>query len=190
MRSELAGTILTILIASSLGVGYLIGGGVQQTITRTSTSVSTSTLTTTSTLTSVSTSTLTLQQTSVITTTMSLTTTALGGFVEVVSVIGPILPVNPGGPVVSITLRNVVDAPITSLSATLLFNAVTKLPYSFVFSVNSSNPLMPGQTIQETRTLINGGFDSSLQYPLTINGALINGTQFSYTEQIRVVPPG
>jgi hypothetical protein len=118
-------------------------------------------------------------------------TPASGRPVEVVSVKGPIPPFNPGGPVVSITLRNVGDTPITSLSATLPINTQgPKLPYSFVFNVNSSNPLMPGQTIQETRTLINGGFDSSLRYPLTINGALMNGTQFSYTEQIQVVPPG
>jgi hypothetical protein len=118
-------------------------------------------------------------------------TPALGRPVEVVSVTGPIPPLNPGGPVVSITLRNVGETPITSLSATIPINTQgPELPYSFVFSVNSSDPLMPGQNIQETRTLINGGFDSSLQYPLTINGALINGMQFSYTEQIQVVPPG
>jgi hypothetical protein len=120
-----------------------------------------------------------------------LVTSASGSPVEVVSVTGPIPPLNPGGPVVRITLRNVGAIPITSLSATLPINIQgPKLPYSFDFSVNSSNPLMPGQTTQETQTLIGGGFDSTLQYPLTINGAFINGTQFSYTAQIQVLPPG
>jgi hypothetical protein len=49
---------------------------------------------------------------------------------------------------------------------------------------------MRGQTIQETRTLINCGFDNTLKYPLTISGTLVSGTQFSYTEQIQIVPPG
>jgi len=118
-------------------------------------------------------------------------TSALGRPVVVVSVTGPMPPLNPGGPIVSVTLRNVGDTAITSLNATLPINTQEpKLPYSFVFNVNSSDPLMPGRSVQETRTLINGGFDSSLQYALTINGALINGTQFSYTEQIQIVPPG
>ncbi len=118
-------------------------------------------------------------------------TTASGRTVEVVSVTGPIPPFNPGGPVVGITLRNVGDTPITSLSATLPINTQgPQLPYSFVFNVNSSNPLKPGQTAQDTRTLIGAGFDSSLQYSLTISGTLSNGIQFSYTEQVRIVPPG
>jgi len=112
--------------------------------------------------------------------------------VDVVSVTGPIPPYNPGGPVVSITLKNTGDAPIASLNAGLqLPNAGgTSTPYTFVFNVNSSDPLLPGQSITQTRTLINAGFDSSVEYPLTISGALTNGTQFSYTVQVQVVPPG
>ena len=119
-------------------------------------------------------------------------TPASGRQVDVVSVTGPVPPYNPGGPVVSITLKNTGDVPITSLNATLpLVNPRGVLfPYPFGFSVSPSNPLVPGQSIQETSTLIGASFDSSVEYPLTINGALLNGTQFSYTLQVQVVPPG
>jgi hypothetical protein len=114
-----------------------------------------------------------------------------GSPVEVVSVTGPIPPYNPGGPVVGVTLRNIGTAPITSLAATLpRAPGGPTVPHSFVFNVSYSNPLQPGQSIQETRTLIGAGFDSSLRFPLTVNGSLANGTRFSFVEQINIVPPG
>ena len=66
--------------------------------------------------------------------------------IKVVSVTGPIPPYNPGGPVISITLMNVADLPITSLNATLQLESQLSVPYSFQFGVNSSNPLFPGQS--------------------------------------------
>jgi len=123
--------------------------------------------------------------------TATVVATTYGGPVEVVSVTGPIPPYNPGGPVVSVALMNAGDIPITSLSATLpSFPGGPSVPYSFVFDVNSSNPLLPGQSIKETRTLIGASIDSGLEYPLTISGTLVNGTPFSYTTQVQVVPPG
>lgn len=117
-------------------------------------------------------------------------TPAPGHPVEVVSVEGPIPPYNPGGPVVSITLRNIGDSPVTSLNASLPSQpAGPKVPYSFVFNVSSSAPMLPGQTKAETRTLIGASIDSSLEYPLTIRGTLLNGTQFSYEVQVQVLPP-
>lgn len=110
--------------------------------------------------------------------------------VQVVSVMGPIPPYYAGGPVVSVTLQNVGSVPITSLAASLQIPRAGPIaPFSFVFNVNSSNPLLPGRSVQETRTLIGAGFDSSLDYPLTISGTLSNGTQFSYTEQVLILPP-
>jgi len=92
--------------------------------------------------------------------------------------------------VVGVTLRNIGTAPITSLAATLpRAPGGPTAPYSFVFNVSSSNPLQPGQSIQQTRTLIGAGFDSSLRYPLTVNGSLANGTRFSFVEQIQDYGP-
>ncbi len=130
-----------------------------------------------------------------VTASSSLTVTTTSGLVGVVSVTGPIPPYNPGGPVVGITLKNIGETSITSLNATLAFVPPPNIPggipvpYSFVFNVSSSCPLLPGQSIQETQTLIGAGFGSGTEYPLTINGALTNGTQFSYTEQVQIVPP-
>ena len=39
--------------------------------------------------------------------------------VEVVSAVGPLEPINPGGPVVEITLSNISDDPVISLTANL-----------------------------------------------------------------------
>ena len=137
----------------------------------------------TATITSTFTTTSTTTQTSII--------SPISSPAELVSVIGPIPPYNPGGPVVSVTLKNGGKASITSLDATLgagnLENAVNG--YSFVFNVSSSEPLQPGQSTQDTRTLIGAGFDTGVDYPLSINGTLVNGTQFSYTVQVQVVPP-
>ena len=117
---------------------------------------------------------------------------AVGSQVEVVSVTGPIPPYNPGGPVVSISLKNIGETPITSLNATLAFvnprNVLT--PWPFSFNASPSNPLLPGESINATSTLIGASIDSSLEYPLTVNGAFLNGTQFSFTEQVKVLPPG
>jgi len=120
---------------------------------------------------------------------------ALGSPVEAVSVVGPIPPYNPGGPAVSVTLKNVGDAPITFLNATLAFvppptnPGGVRVPYSFSFNVSSAHPLQPGQSIQDTRTLIGAGFETDLSYPLTISGTTADGTGFSYTLQVQVVPP-
>jgi len=123
--------------------------------------------------------------------TATVVATMSGSPVEVVSVTGPVPPYNPGGPVVSVALKNVGDISITSLNATLpSVPGGSSVPYSFVFNVSSSSPLLPGQSIQETRMLIGASIDSSLEYPLQVSGTLVNGTQFSYTVKVQVVPPG
>ena len=116
---------------------------------------------------------------------------AIASPIEMVSVTGSIPPYNPGGPMVGVTLKNVGTSTITSLNATLglenLENGVHG--YSFVFYVSPSYLLVPGQTIEEMHALIGAGFDTGVYYPLTINGTLVNGTQFSYTVPVQVVPP-
>lgn len=113
--------------------------------------------------------------------------------VQVVSITGPIPPYNPGGPVVSIVLQNVGDISIVSLKATLVLSAAittgATAPYPFVFDVNASSPLHSGQTISSTRTLIGAGFSSGADYSLTIDGTFANGTAFSSTVLVQVVPP-
>ena len=110
--------------------------------------------------------------------------------VEVVSVLGPIPPFNPGGPTVNVTLRNTGIAPITSLNATLSFvnPSGVSTPHLFVFGAAPSNPFWPSETIQATSTLIGASLDSSLEYPLTIKGTFVNGTQFSSAYEVNVLP--
>jgi hypothetical protein len=102
--------------------------------------------------------------------------------IEIISVLGPLPPINPGGPVVEITLKNVSDEPIISLTATL------ELSRSFVFNfdVTPSNPLLPNKTISAKLSLIGGGFSDSLLYPLAINGTMQNGATFVYTKQVMI----
>lgn len=97
---------------------------------------------------------------------------------------------SPESPEIGLTLANFGDVPITSLNATLRFIPPPgilslSVPYPFRFSVNSSAPLLPGQTVEETRTLSGGSmFDIGVSYPLTISGVFSNGTTFTYAQQV------
>jgi hypothetical protein len=96
-------------------------------------------------------------------------------------------------PIVGLTLANFGSLPIISLNATLAFEPPPEnpggipIPYPFTFAVNSSAPLEPGQAIQETRTLNGSLFELGVNYPLAVSGTLVNGTEFSYTQQIQLV---
>ena len=70
--------------------------------------------------------------------------------IEVESAIGPLEPINPGGPIVEITLKNVSDEPVVSLTATLEQFRL----FEFIFDVTTSNPLLPGDSISSRKTLI------------------------------------
>jgi len=102
--------------------------------------------------------------------------------IEIVSVFGPLKPINPGGPIIEITLKNIGSEPVISLSATIELNK------SFVFSydVTALNPLLTGKTVSVKLSLIGAGYDDSLYYPLTINGTIQNGVTFIYTNQVRI----
>jgi hypothetical protein len=101
---------------------------------------------------------------------------------EIVSVEGPLGPINPGGPVVGITIKNVSEENIVSLNATLELS----MEFSFEFEVSDENPLLPGDTIYAKRILINGGFSDDTSYPLEISGEFQDGPAFSYTEQVMI----
>jgi hypothetical protein len=106
--------------------------------------------------------------------------------IEIVSVLGPLQPINPpGGPIVEITLKNVAVEAVISLTGTLEAGR----SFDFIFNVTPSNPLLPDQTISQKFTLIGGGFGENLPYPLTINGTLQNGATFAYTKQVQIVKP-
>ncbi|MDD5313007.1 MAG: hypothetical protein PHO26_08240 [Dehalococcoidia bacterium] len=105
--------------------------------------------------------------------------------VEIMSVSGPLAPINPGGPVVEVTLKNVSSEPVVSLTATL--NAGSY--FGFAFDVSAANPLMRGKSISSRVTMIGGGFDDTLLYPLTVNGTLKSGGKFNFTKQVKIQAP-
>jgi hypothetical protein len=111
--------------------------------------------------------------------------------IEVVSVLGPIPPFNPGGPVVEITLKNVSSEPVVSLKASLgiIRAGPSSTPFTFNFDVTPSNPLLPDKTIGTKLTLIGGGFSDNVSYPLIIEGNLESGTEYSYTKQVQIESP-
>ena len=113
--------------------------------------------------------------------------------VQVVSTLGPIPPINPGGPTVSITLANAGVTPITYLTATFHFSSnssgiPTPAGPAFHFNVSTSSPLTPGQSISSKETLIGAGFSLFTSYPLTINGTLEGGIPFTATVQSWINP--
>lgn len=103
--------------------------------------------------------------------------------IEIISVLGPLQPINPGGPIVEITLKNVGAEPVVTLTANLELSR----SFAFNFDVTSSNPLLPDKPVSAKLTLIGGGFSDSLSYPLTINGTTQSGAPFVYTKQVRIV---
>jgi len=105
--------------------------------------------------------------------------------VEAVSVTGPLQPINPGGPIVEVTLKNRDTEPIVALTADLKLSRT----FTFNFDVTSSNPLLADKTVSAKLTLIGIGFSDSLLYPLTITGMEQNGVTFTYTEQVQIVAP-
>lgn len=107
--------------------------------------------------------------------------------IEIISVVGPLQPINPGGPIVEITLKNVATNPVVSLSASLELGAPR--PFAFNFDVTPSAPLQPDKSTSDRLTLIGGGFGDSLLYPLTISGTLQNGDSFVYTKRVHITPP-
>jgi hypothetical protein len=102
--------------------------------------------------------------------------------IDVLSVQGPLPPVNPGGPNVEITLKNVSTEPIVSLTA--VFTNLGPRDIDINFEVGPVNPLSPGASISDTHTLIDGGFTNNVLYPLTIEGTVQNGATFSYVEEV------
>jgi predicted secreted protein len=111
--------------------------------------------------------------------------------IDVVSVWGPLSPVNPGGPVIEITLKNVSTEPVIALKAGLGINRAGSpdTPFTFNFDVSSSNPLPADATISSQSTLIGGGFSENVDYSLLLEGALKNGIKFSYTVQVQIESP-
>jgi hypothetical protein len=105
--------------------------------------------------------------------------------IEIASVEGPLGPINPGGPGVGITLKNISNENIVSLNATLELERA----FSFEFDVSDENPLLPGSTIYSERILIGGGFAEDTLYPLQISGLFQDGTVFTYTEQVMIEEP-
>jgi len=106
--------------------------------------------------------------------------------IEIVSVLGPLPPFNPGGAAVKITLKNVGVEPVISLTATLEVSE----SFDFIFNVTPSNPLQPNRSTSATLTLVGGGgFSSNGSYPLTINATLQSGGKFVYTKLVQIVEP-
>ena len=111
--------------------------------------------------------------------------------VQVVSVSGPLPPINPGGPNVEVTLKNVSGEPVVSLTASLGVSRAgpSNTPFILSFDVTSSNPLLPSNSISSRLTLIGGSFADNTSYPLKIEGKLQSGGTFAYTEQVQIESP-
>jgi hypothetical protein len=120
--------------------------------------------------------------------------------VEVVSVKGPIQPINPGGPAIEIVLKNVGNDPVYFLTATLTVgNSYTgswpapSVNLQFTFGITRSNLLLPGETTSATLTLIGGAIESGRSYTLYIELGFINelgqALPSNYVKQVQILEP-
>jgi hypothetical protein len=117
----------------------------------------------------------------------SLSTTSIANQqpIEIVSVHGPLPPINPGGPIVEITLKNVSNESIVFMSATVQLGPV----FTFNFNIPVSEPFLPGQIMSSKMTLIGGGFSGDSQYAFEIKATSLTGNTFSYIKQAQITPP-
>jgi hypothetical protein len=115
------------------------------------------------------------------------TTTAAVQPMVILSVTGPLQPVNPGGPTIQITLENVTALFVTSLSA--VFTTLGSGATTFNFTVSDSAPLRAMANVSATQTLINASINSGVSYPLEISGTMENGVTFDYVVQVQITAP-
>jgi hypothetical protein len=111
--------------------------------------------------------------------------------VQVVSVSGPLPPINPGGPVVEVILKNISSEPVVSLTSSLEISraGLSSSPFIFNFDVTSASPLLYSKSIRSRLTLVGVSFADNVSYPLKIEGKLESGGMFSYTEQVQIKSP-
>jgi hypothetical protein len=105
--------------------------------------------------------------------------------IEIVSVTGPMSPINPGGPIVEITMKNISDEPIVTLTARL----ETAWAFTCTCDVTADNPLLPGKSVTARINMIGGGFSSTVSYPMTVIWTRPNGDSFSFTQQVKILAP-
>jgi hypothetical protein len=119
-------------------------------------------------------------------TTLTTTPTGMPQYrpIEVVGVVGPIPPYNPGGPMVEVTLKNIGGEPVVQLKAALQLGKY----YDFSFNVTASAPLVTGQSTTFKRILVGPGstIDSEASYPLKIAATLQSGSIIEYTVQVKM----
>lgn len=123
------------------------------------------------------------------------------GPVEVVSVVGPVEPINPGGPTIQITLKNTSVGIVTGVSA-FLHDIYPRLPEAtypqplpgpaeFNFDVTAANPLLAGKTTTSTLTLIGATLDINKAYALTLNDEYTSGIETgqttSYQQHVNII---
>ena len=111
------------------------------------------------------------------------TSTATGPDIQVVSVSQVREPggiVNPGGPNIEVTLKNISSEPIVSLSAFLtLSGGLSHGAFTYDFGLSPENPLMPGAIASRSKILIGGAYDPSVPQPLGITGKTRSGRAFT-----------
>lgn len=85
--------------------------------------------------------------------------------------------VNPGGPSIEITLKNVSTEDAVSLAVALEERG---REFNFNFDVSPSHSLAPGKTISARQILIAGGWGPDIPYSVAISGTLRSGAGFSF----------
>jgi hypothetical protein len=94
-------------------------------------------------------------------------------------------PINPGGPVAEIVLKNISAEPVVALSAML----ATSRAFTCDCDVSAANPLLPGNSATARITMISGGFSDTVLYWITIYGTLESGVKFSFEEKVKIAAP-
>lgn len=93
----------------------------------------------------------------------------------------------PAGPAMEINVRNIGTQAITILIIELGIPVTRPNFFSFVdFAITASSPLLPGQTANSERLMMNSSYIEGQYYPVFIHGYFQDGTDFDYTQYIQI----
>ncbi|HEV2119491.1 MAG TPA: hypothetical protein VGS11_05240 [Candidatus Bathyarchaeia archaeon] len=87
----------------------------------------------------------------------------------------------PAGPAIRVTVRNVGNAAVDTLTLVLKVHLTHILAFE---NITASTPLTPGSTTSESFVLIGDGYVSNSTFQVVISGSLKDGSQFNYTEHM------
>ena len=92
----------------------------------------------------------------------------------------------PPGPIIKVTLKNVANEPVTSLTATLTIMWDSGTPIVYTFDVTPENPLLSGYTTSASMFPVSIGGYPNADFPLSVSGRFQSGVTFGFSNLVQI----